>query len=194
MPKNCPMKIKPEIMDTPLPEYFLPENKEFFIKASELEVHGYCEWPRIREVIEFCYMMGYKKVGMAFCVGLHEEARRAADILRKNGLEVVSVVCKVGHVEKSEVDIKARFHDIDTYEDMCNPILQAKLLNEQKTDFNIMFGLCVGHDSLFYKYSDAMVTSLVSKDRVTAHNPVAAICCGGGYQDHRIYPYAKKEK
>ena len=36
-------------------------------------------------------------------------------------------------------------------------------------------GLCVGHDSMFYKYSEALVTTLVSKDRVLAHNTIAAI-------------------
>ena len=36
---------------------------------------------------------------------------------------------------------------------MCNPIFQAKMLNEAKTDLNVVVGLCVGHDSLFYKYS-----------------------------------------
>ena len=61
------------------------------------------------------------------------------------------------------------------FEAMCNPIAQAMLLNEQKTQFNIALGLCVGHDSMFYKYSEALVTTLVSKDRVLAHNPVAAI-------------------
>ena len=60
-------------------------------------------------------------------------------------------------------------------ENMCNPILQAKLLNAAGTDLNILMGLCVGHDSMFYKYSEALVTTLVSKDRVLAHNPVAAI-------------------
>ena len=72
------------------------------------------------------------------------------------------------------------------YEAMCNPILQAKLLNEQKTDFNIALGLCVGHDSLFYQYSEARVTTLVVKDRVLAHNPVGAIYCADGYFKNRL--------
>ena len=37
----------------------------------------------------------------------------------------------------------------------------------------MLVGLCVGHDSLFIKYSEAPVTTLVTKDRVLAHNPVA---------------------
>lgn len=72
------------------------------------------------------------------------------------------------------------------FEPMCNPIAQAMLLNEQKTQFNIALGLCVGHDSMFCKYSDALVTTLVAKDRVTGHNPAAAIYCAEGYFRNRV--------
>ena len=58
---------------------------------------------------------------------------------------------------------------------MCNPILQAKLLNKAGTELNVVIGLCVGHDSLFYKCSEALSTTLVTKDRVLAHNPVGAL-------------------
>ena len=63
----------------------------------------------------------------------------------------------------------------------CNPILQAKLLNAAKTDLNVVVGLCVGHDSLFYKYSDAIVTTAVTKDRVLGHNPAAALYTANSY-------------
>jgi len=58
---------------------------------------------------------------------------------------------------------------------MCNPIAQAFVLNDEKTEFNIVMGLCVGHDSLFLKYSDAPCTVLAVKDRLLGHNPLAAI-------------------
>jgi len=64
---------------------------------------------------------------------------------------------------------------------MCNPILQARLLAKQNTELNVVIGLCVGHDSLFIKYSQAPVTYLVVKDRVLAHNPVGALYTGGTY-------------
>ncbi|MCK5682073.1 DUF1847 domain-containing protein, partial [bacterium] len=60
-------------------------------------------------------------------------------------------------------------------ETMCNPILQAMILNQSKTDFNIMLGLCVGHDSMFLKEADAPCTVLAVKDRVLGHNPLSAI-------------------
>lgn len=58
---------------------------------------------------------------------------------------------------------------------MCNPILQARHLNRLGTELNIVVGLCVGHDSIFYKYSQALTTTLVVKDRVTGHNPCAVL-------------------
>jgi len=64
---------------------------------------------------------------------------------------------------------------------MCSPIAQAMVLNEEKTDFNIMLGLCVGHDSLFMKYARAFCTVLVAKDRVLAHNPYAALYTASTY-------------
>jgi len=48
---------------------------------------------------------------------------------------------------------------------MSNPIGQAAFLNKVKTDLNIILGLCVGHDALFIKYSEAPIT-------VFAHNIV----------------------
>ena len=64
---------------------------------------------------------------------------------------------------------------------MCNPILQARLLNQAGTDLNVVIGLCVGHDSLFYRYSDAYVTTLVTKDRVTGNNPATALYTAESY-------------
>lgn len=58
---------------------------------------------------------------------------------------------------------------------MCNPIAQALILNRVGTELNIVLGLCVGHDTLFIMYSKAPVTYLAVKDRVTGHNPLAAI-------------------
>jgi uncharacterized metal-binding protein len=54
-------------------------------------------------------------------------------------------------------------------------------LNEEKTDFNILLGLCVGHDSLFFKHADAYTTVLAVKDRVTGHNPLAAVYLHNSY-------------
>ena len=186
LPKNCPMRDG-ERMDEAFAAYALPENHDFYVTASELEALGYCQWPRLKETIELCLRMGYKRVGLAFCRGLRKEAAVVDDLLRRAGLEVVSVICKTGGVDKTKVGIDAerKVHP-GQFEPMCNPIAQAKLLNGQHTQFNIALGLCVGHDSMFYKYSDALVTTLVAKDRVTGHNPAAAIYCSEGYFKNRL--------
>ena len=80
----------------------------------------------------------------------------------------MSVACKVGCIPKEEIGVKdSEKVFIGEYESMCNPILQAAIVNEAKTDFNILLGLCVGHDSLFFKYAKAPTTVLAVKDRVT---------------------------
>ena len=186
LPKNCPMQNS-ALMQTALETYAMPENRNFYITASELEALGYCQWPRIRETIELCLKMGYTKIGLAFCRGLRKEAKIVDALLRRAGFEVVSVICKTGGTDKETIGISPENKvNPGHFEPMCNPIAQAMLLNEQNTQFNIALGLCVGHDSMFYKYSNALVTTLVAKDRVTGHNPATAIYCSDGYFKNRI--------
>lgn len=149
------------------------ENGRSMIAAAEVEYDFYGKLTRVEEIIEYAKKMGMKKLGIATCVGLLAESRILADILRKRGFEVFGIACKAGVQKKDDLGIPERCNGIG--ENICNPILQAKMLNKEKTDLNIVMGLCVGHDSLFYKYSDALVTTLVAKDRVLAHNPVAAL-------------------
>ncbi|MBM3241134.1 DUF1847 domain-containing protein [Candidatus Poribacteria bacterium] len=40
---------------------------------------------------------------------------------------------------------------------------------------NVIMGLCMGHDILFSKFSQAPVTTLVVKDRAMCHNPAAPL-------------------
>ena len=186
LPKNCPIREE-ALMGEALERYRLEENSSFYITASEIEAFGYCQWPRVKETIQLCLRMGYQKVGLAFCSGLRKEAQVLDSLLRRAGLEVVSVICKAGGMDKTACGIPEE-HKVKPgqFETMCNPIGQAMLLNQQGTQFNIVLGLCVGHDSMFYKYSDALVTTLVAKDRVLGHNPAAALYCAEGYFKERI--------
>lgn len=103
-----------------------------------------------------------KKLGIATCVGLLNESRTLARIFRDNGFEVYGIACKAGAQKKTSVGIPEECNAVGV--NMCNPILQAKMLNEAGTELNVVVGLCVGHDSLFYKYSDALCTTAVTKD------------------------------
>ena len=138
--------------------------------------------PRIQETCEFAQKMGYKKLGVAFCDGLSKEALSLTKILIAQGFDVISVRCKVGGIPKENIGIKEEEKVLmGEFDPMCNPIAQAMILNEEKTDFNILIGLCVGHDSLLLKYSNAFCTVLVTKDRVLGHNPVAALYTSNCY-------------
>ena len=55
---------------------------------------------------------------------------------------------------------------------MCNPIAQAEYLNRAGCELNVLIGLCVGHDSLFIRYSKAPVTVLAAKDHVYDNAPM----------------------
>ncbi len=117
-----------------------------------------------------------------------KEAKIFASILRNHEFEVESLACKNGSVLKEFIGISNEEQVRPcTYEPMCNPIGQAKLLNQSGTQLNILLGLCVGHDSLFLKYSEAPVTVFAVKDRVLGHNPLAAIYMAEGYYKKKLF-------
>jgi uncharacterized metal-binding protein len=140
--------------------------------AAVIESRYYKKKTRMEEIVLYAKEMGYRKVGLAFCVGLSEEAEKIHKILSQE-FDVISVCCKVCGISKDDYELEKI--EGESYEVMCNPIGQAHILNEEKTEFNIVVGLCVGHDTLVYKYSHAPVTTLAAKDRVLAHNPLGAI-------------------
>ena len=142
--------------------------------ASAVEGRYYCKETRLGEMILFAEELDYQKIGLAFCIGLVEEAKIVEEMLARH-FEVVSVCCKVCGIDKKELDLHQISPDND--EVMCNPAGQAQLLNEAKTQLNIICGLCVGHDAIFSKMSEAPVTTLIAKDRVLGHNPAAAVYC-----------------
>lgn len=162
------------------------ENKKVTLAAAGVESDYYCQMCRVEETIEFAKRIGAKKIGIATCVGLIRETRTLTKILRSHGFEVYGVACKAGTVRKTEVGIPKTCEN--TGVNMCNPILQAKMLNAEHTDLNIVMGLCVGHDSMFYKYAEGLTTTLVVKDRVLGHNPVAALYAADGYYHNKLCP------
>jgi uncharacterized metal-binding protein len=152
------------------------QEAECYIDRDAVPAYKFPVKPRLQEIIEFSRKMGYTKLGVAFCGGLHKEAAVFCKILEDHGFQVVSVMCKVGGVDKGYIGLQAHERvQVGQPESMCNPIAQAEVLNAAKTDFNILLGLCVGHDSLFMKYSEALVTVFAVKDRLMGHNPLAAI-------------------
>ncbi len=165
-------------------EIYRGDNIDARMARSAAEVEGtyYGKLTRVEEIIAFARRIGAAKIGVATCIGLMEESKVFVKVLRANDLEAYTVICKVGSVDKTEIGIREELKvQKGSYEAICNPILQAKLLNRQKTDLNVVVGLCVGHDSLFIRHSKAPVTTLITKDRVLGHNPAAALYTTGFY-------------
>ena len=172
-----------ELLDETLEIYRNDELQGRIARTSAcIEGEFYGRLTRVEETIEFIRRMGYQKIGIASCVGLMPETRIFTKILKALGIEYYTVGCKLGAVDKTVIGIpnEKKLNGGCGHESMCNPILQAKELEAQGTDFNIVIGLCVGHDTLFLRHSHAPTTVMIVKDRVLAHNPVAALYTANG--------------
>ena len=177
-PQGC-MTLKAEedgVLADALREYEKADVLKMARAAAAVEAEYYCKAPRVEEIVHFARKMDYRKIGIATCAALIEETRIFARVLEGAGLTPYGVACKAGRVNKRKIGIpdEGQVHPGE-FEPICNPVLQAMLLNEEGTDLNVIVGLCVGHDSLFIKYSEAPVTTLIAKDRVLAHNPAGAL-------------------
>jgi len=190
-PDNCPTRTRGDTFARVAAEYRKPEVAEFARQASIQEFECYLQLPegttprnpRVEETAQFAKKMGYRRLGIAFCAGLRNEARILDEILTRRGFEVGSVCCKTGGIAKETIGLRPeqKIAGPDKFESMCNPIAQATLLNEAGTEFNIAVGLCVGHDSLFFRYAKAPTTVLIAKDRVFGHNPAAGLYLSKSY-------------
>jgi uncharacterized metal-binding protein len=193
-PDFCPSRNMPELVERSLKENkHAPGIFEFARQSSIQEAEGYMNRElgyehvrgsktRIEEIMGFAEKMNFKRLGMAFCIGLRKEAKVVEKIFSSRGFDVVSSACKVGRISKEHIGVgKDQQIDPNTTEAMCNPVLQALILNKEKTDFNVLLGLCVGHDSLFLKYAEAPCTVLAVKDRLLGHNPLAAVYNADSY-------------
>jgi uncharacterized metal-binding protein len=177
--------LDPELLSQAMHCYRERDNRRIAIASAEVECEGYCQWTRVEEIMEFARKIGARKIGIATCVGLIREARTFAKILRARSFEVYGVACKCGAQLKTSIGIDEKCAQVG--KNMCNPILQAKLLEREETQLNVAIGLCVGHDSLFYKYSHTVTTTLVTKDRVLGHNPAAALYTADSYYRRKLF-------
>jgi len=112
---------------------------------------------KLEEIAIYSKRLGYRKIGIAFCIEHERGARLVYDILSRY-FEVFSVCCKVCSLEKESLGIK-KTGNLE-FEAACNPVGQALLLNNDGTDLNIMLGLKTGYDILFAKYSEAPAITL----------------------------------
>ncbi|HXY75128.1 MAG TPA: DUF1847 domain-containing protein [Dehalococcoidales bacterium] len=156
-PEKCPMHF-----DFPSAEqlYVNPEERTLARNAALVESRGYGRWTRVEETMEFAKTMGFSRIGVVSCNDMKNIADLFAAILQENGFEVINAGSEKGN---------------------CHPIAAAALCNNKQTQLNVLLGMHTGHDSLFIKNSSAWVTSLVVRDMVLVHNPVAALYGATGY-------------
>ena len=186
-PAYCPSTRDANVIDDSFQRY-LADDEDARLAKVAARVEGLCyqpvpgsdavnaRWTRVEDTVALAKLMGYRKIGIATCIGLLEETQRLTDILSAQGLQPQSVCCKAGSIDKLELGLQEEEKvRPGTFEPACNPIAQARLLNQAETDMNLIVGLCVGHDMLFAKHSKAPVSTLIVKDRVTGHNPIAVL-------------------
>jgi uncharacterized metal-binding protein len=186
VPASCPTEKYPDLIRETMDKFLLPENQTvhrgwlgYMNKVMNPEKpKEKFSWTRVDEIIEYAKIRGMKRLGIATCYALMSESRSLSDILERNGFTVVSVSCLCGEVNPQDVGMPGNI--------FCNPIMQAEVLNREKTELNIMVGLCLGHDILFLRYCTAETTPLVVKDRALGHNPVAALYLNQGFYKDRF--------
>jgi len=128
---------------------------------------------RVEELVAFAKARGVSRVGVAFCVSLIREAQRLAEILASHGLGAELVCCRVGAIDYGEVNLPKA--NPGKFAAVCNPVAQARLLNEAGVGLVAQVGLCIGHDLILQETCAAPVTTLVVKDRALDHSPVKAL-------------------
>ena len=173
VPKYCLATRFHDTLEQTKSEYSTPGVVDIYLSAGKVVTKGYGKWPRIQEAIEFAKELGLGKIGFASCVALICELRAIAELFTGAGFEVVAAACQIGRVHPSDRGVSPDFTEFRGLH--CNPIAQAEILNHEGTQLNFILGLCLGHDILFNQYSKAPVSTLIVKDRVTGHNPAAAL-------------------
>lgn len=193
LPRNCPTA---EYSEEENLQRYSEEEREMAYCSARVEGDFYCQITRVEEIMEYALRMGYKHLGVAFCVGLSREAATFVRILRANHFTVDSVCCKNGSVPKSLLGItrEQQAHPEREVEAMCNPAAQAELLEKAGCQLAVILGLCVGHDTLFIRHCNMSCTVLAVKDRVLAHNPMGALYMADGYMKDRLYHYVDRKE
>jgi len=125
---------------------------------------------RLQETLEFAQLMGYEKIGVAYCYGMETLVIDLVKWFRKKEMKVSAISCTAGSMSQKDVNLLSSLPGVS-----CNPITQAEILNKENIPFAVTFGLCMGHDILFNRQFKGDVTTLLVKDRTCSHNPLKAI-------------------
>jgi len=173
MPESCPTRTHAKLAKD-VSAYQSPDRRELMVVADRTPIGPDGQRRnRVEELIAFAQARGMRRIGIAFCVTLTKEAQALAHQLERAGLGSELACCRVGAVDYSEIGLE-KAHP-ERFAAICNPVAQARLLNERSVDLVAQVGLCLGHDLILQEECRAPVTTLVVKDRALDHHPVLAL-------------------
>ncbi|WP_425802524.1 DUF1847 domain-containing protein [Desulfitobacterium sp. Sab5] len=139
--------------------------------ASELIDNGRAgTLTRLNEIVEYCQLRGYIKIGVAYCYSMEKDALLLRNYLKQNNLKPTMISCTVDGIKESQIDPNKTTNVVS-----CNPLGQANILNSSDVEFTLLMGLCLGHDILLQKNLKMDFTTFVVKDRVLQHNPLLGL-------------------
>jgi len=173
MPRTCPTRTHADLA-TDVSGYRGEERQALMRAADETPFAADGSFRnRVQELSHYARRRGLRRVGVAFCVSMLKESQELARQLQGEGLETELVCCRVGAVDHDAIGLP-KAHP-DRFAAICNPVAQARLLNEREVDLVAQVGLCIGHDLVLQEECRAPVTTLVVKDRALDHHTIAAL-------------------
>lgn len=171
IPSYCHANDYKAILDSVNEKYAESSVADFYKAGSVVSSRDGGMRTRITEALDFAKEMGFKKLGFAVCLAFEDEMKIIRQLCVKEGLEPIVVGCQIGNSTPEDRGFpELQEHSNST----CNTLGQAAILNEEKTHLNFIVGLCMGHDIIFSEHSNAPVSTLLVKDRMTGNNPIAA--------------------
>ena len=172
IPTYCEANIYSDELDRSVKEYSKKGVVDIYKAACVVRAHNDGMTPRIEEALLYAKELKLRKIGFAACVSMVSELDLLVRLFTKEGFKVYTVGCQIGGADATKRGVP----EVQGYSaSTCHTIAQAEILNKEKTELNFIVGLCMGHDILFSQYSQAPVSTLIVKDRVTGHNPAAAL-------------------
>lgn len=173
MPQGCPTLTRPDLTKD-VSSYLEPERAELMRVADLAPFDSFHQKRnRVDELLFFVRARQLSRVGVAFCVSLTKEAQELGRRLETHGVQAELACCRAGAVDFDEIGLE-KAHP-ERFASICNPVAQAKLLNEAKVQLIVQLGLCLGHDLILQEEARVPVTTLVVKDRVLDHHPIEAL-------------------
>ena len=135
------MNSNTETLEEAAKVYDEPSMRSLARASAKVEAGGNLKWTRVEDTVEFAHEMGYKKLGIACCIGLKREAAVLESILKENGFSVVSAICKTGGVGKEKLGMEEseKIHP-GSFEAMCNPVVRqccSTMLDLNSTLFSV---------------------------------------------------------